>query len=263
MTQSSSISREEKLRHLVEMKGSKAVTALTAYDYAVARIIDEAGIDIILVGDSLGMMVFGHEDTTKVTVSMMKHHVAAFRNGEVRSLLVADMPYRSYHDNRTAIETATELVSAGADAVKLEGGIAVLSQIHAILDAGIAVFGHIGMLPQQVVEEGGYKKKGKSDIEAKDLLSDAADLDKAGVTAIILENIVGNLAKEITELTMVPTIGIGSGKSCDGQILVINDLLGSYPWFCPSFAKPKANFAYDTTQAVREFIEEIENLNRE
>ena len=263
MTQSSNISREEKLRHLVEMKGSKAVTALTAYDYAVARIIDEAGIDIILVGDSLGMMVFGHEDTTTVTVSMMKHHVAACRNGVVRSLLVADMPYRSYHDNRTAIETATELVSAGADAVKLEGGIAVLSQIHAILDAGIAVFGHIGMLPQQVVEEGGYKKKGKSDIEAENLLSDAAALDKAGVTAIILENMVGNLAKEITEITMVPTIGIGSGKHCDGQILVINDLLGSYPWFCPSFVKPKANFAYDTTQAVKAFIEEIENLNRE
>ena len=263
MSESTSISREDKLRHLVKSKGRKAVTALTAYDYAVARIIDEAGIDVILVGDSLGMMVFGHEDTTKVTVSMMKHHVAACRNGVARSILVADMPYRSYEDDQTAIATATELVSAGADAVKLEGGMAMISQINALLNKGIAVFGHIGMLPQKVVQEGGYKKKGKSDIEAANLLADAAELDKAGVSAIILENIVGNLAKEITEMTTAPTIGIGSGKSCDGQILVINDLLGSYPWFCPSFAKPKANFASDTTQAVRAFIDEVENLNRE
>ena len=263
MTQSNGISREEKLRHLVERKSGKALSALTAYDYATARIIDEAGIDIILVGDSLGMMVFGHEDTTRVTVSMMKHHVAACRNGIVRSLLVADMPYRSYQNNQSAIDTATQLVSAGADAVKLEGGKAILSQINAILDEGIAVFGHIGMLPQKVVEEGGYKKKGKSDIEAENLLIDATELDKAGVSAIILENIVGNIAKEITAMTIVPTIGIGSGNSCDGQILVINDLLGSYPWFRPSFAKPKANFASDTTQAVKAFIDEIENLNRE
>jgi 3-methyl-2-oxobutanoate hydroxymethyltransferase len=252
----------DKLRSLAAKKGIEPVSALTAYDYAVARILDEAGIDIILVGDSLGMMVFGHQDTTQVTVDMMVHHVKACRDATKRSLLVADLPYQSYQDDKQSLETARELVKAGAEAVKLEGGKAVTPQIKTILSAKIPVFGHIGMLPQQVKQEGGYKKKGKTDIEAAALIEDARQLDKAGVSAIILENIVSPLAKQITRTTNVPTIGIGSGKDCDGQILVINDLLGSYPWFCPPFAKPKADFASETTQAVKQFVAELANPSR-
>ncbi len=262
MTQPTRTFRNDKLRSLAAKKGIEPVSALTAYDYAVARILDEAGVDIILVGDSLGMMVFGHKDTTQVTVNMMTHHVKACRDATTRSLLVADLPYQSYQDEKQSLETARELVKAGAEAVKLEGGKAVAPQIKTILSANIPVFGHIGMLPQQVKQEGGYKKKGKTDIEAEALVEDARQLDKAGVSAIILENIVSSLAKEITRITNAPTIGIGSGKDCDGQILVINDLLGSYPWFRPPFAEPKADVASETTKAVKQFVAELSNPTR-
>ena len=255
--------QQGKLEQLAQRKGSRPISALTAYDYATARHLDEAGIEIILVGDSLGMMVFGHEDTTKVSIEMMTHHVKACRNGVNNSLLVADMPFKSYQTPEDSTRTAEILIKAGADAVKLEGGREVLPQTKAILLSGIKVIGHIGMLPQQVKEEGGYKKKGKTELEARSLLADAKALAEAGISALVLENIVGAIAGEITSSIKIPTIGIGSGDNCDGQILVINDLLGSYPWFCPGFAKPEANLAKETTRAIRAFIARLDNGGQE
>ncbi len=234
--------------------GTAPFSALTAYDYAVARLLDEAGIDLILVGDSLGMVVLGHDDTTEVTIEMMLHHTMACRRGVSRAALVADLPYRSYESPAEAIKNARLLVGAGADAVKLEGGVEMIAQVEALVDDGIAVVGHVGMLPQHVKEEGGYKKKGKTDAGAQALLLDALALEKAGAGAIVLESMVASVAADITAKVGVPTIGIGAGKRCDGQILVVHDLLGSFPWFRPSFAIPRADLAADTTRAAKEFI---------
>lgn len=230
------------------------ISALTAYDYPTARILDEAGIDLILVGDSLGMVVLGHEDTTHVTMDMMLHHTEACRRGITNAALVADLPYRSYKTPEQAVENSRMLMSAGADGVKLEGGTNVLPQIDALTLEQIPVVGHIGMLPQSVKEEGGYKKKGKSSAGAEQMFADAIALENSGVTALVLESIVSNVAAHITKRTIIPTIGIGSGRHCDGQIRVIHDILGGFPWFQPSFAKPLASIAAVTSLAVREYI---------
>jgi len=240
--------------------GSPPISALTAYDYAVARLLDEAGIDLILVGDSLGMMVLGHEDTTGVTVDMMVHHTLACRRGVQRAALISDLPYHSYETPEQAVENAKRLVDAGADGVKLEGGSEVRPQVEALIGAGIAVIGHIGMLPQYVREEGGYKKKGKTAADAQRLLESAKQLEEAGVSAFVLESMVAKVAAKITTATGVPTIGIGAGSDTDGQILVIHDLLGSFPWFRPSFATPRADLASETTRAVGEYIEHLGEL---
>lgn len=235
-------------------EAGKPFSCLTAYDYPVARLLDEAGIDLILVGDSLGMVVLGHDDTTEVTVEMMLHHTMACRRGTKNAALVADLPYRSYESPAEAVKNARLLVGAGADAVKLEGGSEMLPQIEALIEDGICVIGHIGMLPQQVKEEGGYKKKGKTDADADRLIDSARDLARAGVKAIVLESMVHKVATKITQAIGIPTIGIGAGKGCDGQILVVHDLLGAFPWFRPSFATPRADIAAETSRAAREFI---------
>lgn len=258
MEDSKPLSNPKKLDPFIKRKGNRPpISALTAYDYPVARLLDEAGIEIILVGDSLGMMVFGHEDTTGVTVEMMAHHIKACRKAVITAVLAADLPYQSYETPDNAVTNARLLTEAGADAVKLEGGIEIIPQVNAIIHSGIAVIGHIGMLPQRVRDEGGYKKKGTTEIEVQRLLNDAAELDAAGVKMIVLENMVADLAQKITTAVSTPTIGIGAGSDCDGQILVINDLLGSYPWFCPGFAKSHANLASETSRAAREFIENL------
>ena len=252
------LANPNKLDRFIKRKGnSPPISALTAYDYPVARLLDEAGIEIILVGDSLGMMVFGHKDTTEVTVEMMVHHIKACRNAVRNAVLVADLPYLSYESPDSAAANARLLTKAGAEAVKLEGGIEVIPQVNAIIHSGNAVIGHIGMLPQRVRDEGGYKKKGTTKIDSQRLLKDATALDAAGVKMIVLESMVDVLAKKITATVSTPTIGIGAGSDCDGQILVINDLLGSYPWFCPGFAKSHANLASETSRAAREFIENL------
>jgi len=243
---------EEKLRKRADL--GHPICALTAYDYPTARLMDEAGIDLILVGDSLGMMVLGHEDTTGVTMEMMEHHTAACRRGVKQAVLLADLPYHCYETPEQALENARRLMAVGADAVKLEGGTEMLPQIDAIIGDGIPLIGHIGMLPQHVREEGGYKKKGKTPEQADRLLRDAQDLECSGVKAIVLESMVASVATEITEAVGVPTIGIGASKNCDGQILVVHDLLGSFPWFRPSFATPRADLASETTRAVQEYI---------
>jgi len=231
------------------------VTALTAYDYPTARLLDESGIDIILVGDSLGMVVLGYEDTTQVTLAEMVHHTKAAARGVKRALLVADLPIDTYNDPGQALATARALVEAGAHAVKLEGGVSHISQIEAIVAEGIAVMGHIGMLPQSVREEGGYKVKGRTQSEVQGLVRDGEAVEKAGAFAVVLEIVNPEAARQITRALSIPTIGIGSGDHCDGQILVTHDLIGLFPWFTPKFVSPEARVAEEIRKAVQVFIE--------
>jgi 3-methyl-2-oxobutanoate hydroxymethyltransferase len=228
---------------------------LTAYDYPLGRLLDESGIDLILVGDSLGMVVLGYEDTVDVTMDELLHHLKAVRRGVKRAPVAADLPNHSYDTPEQALFNAKRLTEAGADAVKLEG--ALIDQINAITSYGIEVIGHLGMLPQHVREEGGYHKKGKSADEAKTLLADAVALQEAGCCAVVLELVEASLSKTITERLDIPTIGIGSGTGCDGQILVTPDLLGLQPWFRPAFVKQKADLATPIQAAIKEYIREI------
>lgn len=241
----------DKTTILTARKGQNKITALTAYDFPTARLIDEVGIDLILVGDSLGMVVLGFPDTTHVTMAHMCHHTAAVARAKPSALILGDMPIHSYDTPALAVENARLLRDAGAEAVKLEGGMEQVPQISAILQAGIPVIGHIGMLPQQILREGAYKKKGRTAESAQKLLSDAQALSAAGVCAIVLESVIPDLAATITAAIAVPTIGIGCGENtCDGEVAVITDLLGSYPWFVPPFAKPEANVAANIREAV-------------
>jgi len=230
------------------------LTALTAYDYPTARLLDESGIDIILVGDSLGMVVLGYEDTTHVTLAEMVHHTRAVARGVKHALLVGDLPINTYDQPAQAVSSARALIEAGAQAVKLEGGVSHLHQIEAIIAAGIPVMGHIGMLPQSVREEGGYKVKGRTQVEAEALLRDAEAVEKAGVFAVVLEIVTPETARQITDALEIPTIGIGSGLHCDGQILVTHDLIGLFPWFTPKFVSPEARVADEIRKAVQIFI---------
>ena len=233
------------------------LAVLTAYDYPTARLLDEAGVDLLLVGDSLGMVVLGLPDTTGVTMDMMLHHAAAVRRGAKRAIVVVDLPYGSYTTPDQALANAQKLVQAGADAVKLEGGLAMVEQVHAITQAGIAFVGHLGMLPQSIREEGAYRKKGKTEADAARLLEDALALQKAGAAAIVLESMVETVADTITQAIDIPTIGIGAGRGCDGQVLVTPDLVGGFPWFRPPFAKSQANIAMEITRAVRDYIADV------
>jgi 3-methyl-2-oxobutanoate hydroxymethyltransferase len=239
--------RDKKLR-------SDRITALTAYDYPTARLLDESGIDIILVGDSVGMVVLGYEDTTQVTLEEMVHHTRAVARGVKRALLVADMPIHTYDTPAEAVVTARTLVEAGAQAVKLEGGVSHILQIEAIICEGISVMGHIGMLPQSVREEGGYKVKGRTKSEAEALIRDGQAVETAGAFAVVLEIVNPEVARQITDALKIPTIGIGSGEDCDGQILVTHDLIGLFPWFTPKFVSPEARVADEIRKAVQIFI---------
>ena len=239
-------------------KSGPPLAVLTAYDYPTARLLDEAGTDLLLVGDSLGMVVLGLPDTTGVTMDMMVHHIAAVRRGVTRAPIIGDLPYHSYDTPEQALANARRLIAAGADAVKLEGGTAFIPQVTAIIQAGIPFIGHIGMLPQSVIEEGGYKKKGKTPEQADRLIADAIALDEAGALAIVLESIVPEVAAEISRRVKASTIGIGAGRATDGQVLVTPDLLGSFPWFRPPFAKARADLAAETSRAVREYIAECQ-----
>ena len=238
------------------MKGQK-IPALTAYDYPMTRLLDEIGIPLILVGDSLGMVVLGYPDTTQVTMAEMEHHVRAAARAKPKTLLAADLPYRSYETVESAVANARRLVGAGAEAVKAEGGRKILSQVRAVIAAGIPFLGHLGMLPQSVREEGGYHVKGKEESEREALLADARGLAEAGAFAIVLELVAPPVAKEITQTIPVPTIGIGSGPDCDGQILVTTDLLGTFPWFTPKFVKPRLNAADQMRAAIEEWRKSI------
>lgn len=235
------------------------LAVLTAYDYPTARMLDEAGVDLLLVGDSLGMVVLGLPDTTGVTMDMMVHHTTAVCRGVSRAPVIADLPYASYATPEIAVANARRLMDCGASCVKLEGGVSMLPQVRAIIAAGIPFVGHIGMLPQSVREEGGYKKKGKTAASIDHLVADALALDELGAVAIVLESIVPAVAAKITGLIKASTIGIGAGTETDGQVLVTPDILGSFPWFRPPFAKARADVAGETLRAVREYMAEVQS----
>lgn len=239
------------------LKGRAKLAALTAYDFAMTRMLDEAGVPLLLVGDSLGMVVLGYPDTTQVTMADMEHHVRAAARAKPMALLVADLPFASYHTPEQAVANARRLIAAGAEAVKAEGGRSILPQVQAIIAAGIPFVGHLGMLPQHVLEEGGYHIKGRKDEEHAQLLADADALVAAGAFAIVLELVTPPVAVEISQRIVIPTIGIGSGPDCDGQILVTPDLIGTFPWFTPRFVKPKLACAGQMQGAVREWMQGI------
>lgn len=259
-----SMSPGEKAAAITARKGAAPIAALTCYDYPMARLLDEAGTDILLVGDSLGMVVLGFPDTTHVTLAHILHHVEAVARAEPKALVIADLPIHTYETPQQALETARALAAAGADAVKLEGGIRQAEKVRAITAVGIPVCGHLGMLPQRVLEEGGYRKKGKTPEQTREILAGAEALIEAGVFAIILESVTPAAAAEITSTIPVPTIGIGCGDgTCDGEIAVVTDLLGSFPWFVPPFAKPEADLAETTTDAAKKYIGRVNSQIRQ
>ncbi len=241
----------------MKARGEK-IAALTAYDFPMTRLLDEAGIPLILVGDSLGMVVLGYEDTTSVTMADMEHHVRAAARAKPRALLAADLPWHSYESVESALRNAQALVSAGAEAVKAEGGRGILPQVRSIVAAGIPFLGHLGMLPQFVREEGGYHIKGRTAGEHDALLADAEALVEAGAFAVVLELVTPLVAQEITARIPIPTIGIGSGPDCDGQILVTQDLLGLLPWVSLRHVKPHLNAGEQIQAAARRWKQDLQ-----
>lgn len=240
---------------------NKKITCLTAYDYVMARLVDEAGVDVVLVGDSLGMVVLGYESTLPVTLDEMLHHTKAVRRGVQRALVVADMPYGTYHAGISeAVGNAMRFVKeAGAEAVKIEGGERRLELISRLTEAEIPVMGHVGLTPQSVNAMGGYRVQGKTPGTAEQLLRDARSVEAAGAFAIVLEGIPRELAAEITRTVQIPTIGIGAGPECDGQILVLHDLLGLTFQDPPKFARQYANMGEAISHAVREYCDDVQS----
>lgn len=234
-------------------RAARPLSALTAYSYPFARLLDEAGVDMILVGDSLGMVEHGREDTTSVTLDEMVFHTRSVRRGVQQALLVSDLPFATYDTPSQAVASGRELIRAGADVVKLEGGAEKADCVRALREEGIAVIGHLGMLPQKIREEGRYRIKGKTSAERERLLADAQVLADLGVEAIVLELVTPGVAQEITAAVNPPTIGIGSGPHCGGQILVTYDLLGLTPWFTPRFVRQEAHLGAQVQEAVRRF----------
>ena len=247
---------------IVKMKrAGQKITALTAYDYSFARILDDAGIDILLVGDSLGSVVQGQPSTLPVTLEEMLYHTRIAARGRTRALLVGDMPFLSYQVN---IEDAKRnagrfLAEAGAEAVKLEGGVAMQATIKAIVDIGIPVMGHVGLTPQSLHRFGGYKVQGKEKKEGERIVRDALAVEEAGAFAIILEGMPADLAREITRRLTIPTIRIGAGVECDGQVLVVHDMLGLFDMYQPKFVKRYADLKGVMTDAVKRYIAEVKD----
>lgn len=241
-------------------KNQRKITALTAYDYTFARALDESGIDVILVGDSAGMVAMGYDNTLPVTMDEMIHYTRGVRRGVKQALLVGDMPFMSYHVSEAdTIQNAGRFIQeGGAEAVKMEGGSRVLDKIQAVVQAGISVMGHVGLTPQSVHQFGGYRVQGKNYLDARQIKKDAQDLQSAGVFALVLEGIPMELAAEITQALDIPTIGIGAGAHCDGQILVTQDMLGMNLDFAPKFVKQYAEMGTLIRSAVQDYIEEVQ-----
>src|ERR1700681_803269 len=239
---------------------SQKIVCLTAYDYPTARLVDEAGVDIVLVGDSLGMVVLGYENTLPLTVDEMLHHTRAVRRGVRRALLVADMPYGSYHaDKGEAVRNALRFIKeAGAEAVKVEGGERRMELIAQLVEAEIPVMGHIGLTPQSVHAFGGFRVQGKTVEAADQLLRDARAVEAAGAFSVVLESIPREIAARITAELRIPTIGIGAGPDCDGQVLVINDLLGLSFGHKPKFARRYADVGEIISRAAAEYCRDVQ-----
>ncbi len=242
----------------MKQKGEK-ITMLTAYDYTTAKIVDEVGIPLILVGDSLGMVVLGYESTIPVTMEEMLHHTKAVARGTKTAMVIGDMPFMTYHvSTEDALRNAARFIQeGGAQAVKLEGGVTVAEKIRSIVNCGIPVMGHIGLTPQSRHQLGGFKVQGKTQETAARLLEDAQALEEAGAFAIVLETVPAPLATLITQKTGIPTIGIGAGAGCDGQVQVINDILGSFTDFVPKHAKQYTKLTDIIKDAVTEYYDEV------
>ena len=250
---------QRKTRSAVSQYNSEKIICLTAYDYPTARLLDEAGVDVILVGDSLGMVVLGHENTLSVTIEEMLHHTRAVRRGTRRALLVADMPYGSFHtDIAGSLHNAMRFVKeGGAEAVKVEGGERRLELISRLTEAEIPVMGHVGLTPQSVNALGGYRVQGKTPDAAEQLIRDARAVEASGAFAVVLEAVPRELAAQITRELRIPTVGIGAGPDCDGQILVVHDMLGLTFTQTPKFARQYANVGQLISNAVREYREDV------
>jgi len=238
----------------------KKITALTAYDYPFARALDKAGIDIILVGDSLGNVILGYENTLPVTMDEMIHHSKAVGRAVKNAFLIGDMPFMSYQVSLSqCLQNAGKFIKEGSvKAVKLEGGKSIADKIEALVNNGIPVMGHVGLTPQFIHKFGGYKVQGKDPKSAEQILEDARAVEKAGAFSIVLEGVPSTLGKQITETLSIPTIGIGAGPYCDGQILVIHDLLGMSGEFKPKFVRRYANLEKNILQAVRDYKEDVQ-----
>ena len=244
-----------------QMKDREPIAALTVYDYPMTRMLDECGVPLLLVGDSLGMVVLGLPDTSRVTMADMEHHTRAAARAQPRALLATDLPKGSYDTEDDAVTNARRLIDAGAEAVKAEGGTAILPQVEAILAAGIPFLGHIGMLPQNVQAGEGYKVKGKTEAEHDAILLDAEALAEAGAFAVVLELVLPALAAEISKKISIPTIGIGAGSECDGQILVTTDLWATSPDYIPRHVQPNMQVAVEMRRAVSEWKNEKINAH--
>ena len=244
----------------MKAKGEKIVM-LTAYDYATAKIVDEVGIPLILVGDSLGMVVLGYESTIPVTMEEMLHHTKAVVRGALKAMVVGDMPFMTYHISvEDALRNAARFIQeGGAQAVKLEGGVTVAEKVKRIVECGIPVMGHIGLTPQSIHQLGGFKLQGKTPEAAARLLEDAKALEQAGAFSIVLETIPAPLAKLISQKIAIPTIGIGAGIDCDGQVQVINDILGSFTEFVPKHAKQYVKLSDIIRKAVTQYDSEVKS----
>jgi len=247
-----------------EMKQKKEkIPMLTAYDYVTAKMVDEAGVPLILVGDSLGMVMLGYESTIPVTMEEMIHHTKAVVRGAKKALIISDMPFMTYHISISdALHNAARFIQeGGAQAVKLEGGEVVAEKVRRLVDCGIPVMGHIGLTPQSIHQLGGFKVRGKAVDEAKKLLTDALILEEAGAFAVVLECTPAPLSALITQKLAIPTIGIGAGPDCDGQVQVISDLLGLYTEFVPKHAKQYARLAGEIRSAVSSYISEVKSVS--
>ena len=244
----------------MKQKGEK-ITMITAYDYTTAKVVDEVGIPLILVGDSLGMVVLGYESTIPVTMDVMLHHTKAVVRGVKNAMVVGDMPFMTYHVSvEDALRNAARFIQeAGCQAVKLEGGVTVADKVKRIVECGIPVMGHIGLTPQSIHAFGGFKVQGKTPEAASRLLEDARALEKAGAFAIVLETVPAPLAALITQQVNVPTIGIGAGIGCDGQVQVVHDVLGLYSDFVPKHAKQYAKLAEVIKNALTEYFNEVKS----
>jgi len=252
------------ITEIKEMKHRKEkIPMLTAYDYVTAKMVDEAGVPLILVGDSLGMVMLGYESTIPVTMEEMIHHTKAVVKGAKKALIVGDMPFMTYHSSVSdALHNAAKFIQeGGAQVVKLEGGEVVAEQVKRLVDCGIPVMGHIGVTPQSQHQLGGFKARGKVMEEAKKLLSDARILEEAGAFAIVLECTPAPLSELITQKLAIPTIGIGAGPDCDGQVQVISDMLGIYTDFVPRHAKQYARLAGEIKTAVEDYISEVKSVS--
>ena len=247
-----------KIEKILSLRGVRPISQITAYDYPTARILDEAGLDMILVGDSLGMVVMGYPDTTHVRLEDMLHHGRMVARACKDALVILDMPIHTFDTPQQALETARRMAETGVDAVKLEGGVEKEEHIRAIVQAGIPVQAHIGLLPQKIKEEGGYHMKGKTAGEAAALMRDMEAVARAGAFSVVIECTRKDAAAAITAASPIPTIGIGAGHgTCDGEVCVFHDLVGGFPWFVPSFITPKANIAAEISRAAGEWVREL------